>query len=133
MPQLAMYGILALAILGTLGGMAYKVRESGFDACTVERDAKDAKAVAAAEAERQRQDALRQAQDKEATKRLANEKTRSRTLMASLEAHIRAAGSAAACPIPDGLRDAWNAANAGPEGVGPGTVPSERGKASDPR
>jgi hypothetical protein len=34
--NLLLYGVVALAILGTLGGMAYKIRESGYDSCKVE-------------------------------------------------------------------------------------------------
>ena len=34
--NLLLYGVIALAILGTLGGIGYKVRQSGYDACKVE-------------------------------------------------------------------------------------------------
>lgn len=34
--NLLLYGLVALAILGTLGGIGYKVRQSGYDACKVE-------------------------------------------------------------------------------------------------
>mgnify|MGYP003395897887 CR=1 FL=1 len=33
--NLILYGVIALAILGTLAGIGYKVRESGYDACKV--------------------------------------------------------------------------------------------------
>ena len=121
--NLLLYGVIALAILGTLGGIGYKIREAGADSVRVEWAEANAAAQKQAEADRQRQDALRQAQDKEATRRLANEKKRSGVLMASLEAHIRVAGRSAQCPIPDSLRDDWNSSNAGPEGAGTGTVP----------
>ena len=126
--NLLLYGFLALAILGTLGGIGYKVRESGKDAIRVEWQQANAAAQQKAETERQRQDALRAAQDREATRRLANEKNRSRSLMVSLEAHIKAAGKSADCKLTDGLRDSWNASNAGPEGVSAGTVPPTSGK-----
>ena len=124
--NLLLYGFLALGILGALGGIGYKVREAGADSVRVEWAAANAAAQKKADDDRARQDALRQAQDKEATRRLANEKTRARTLMASLEAHIKASGAAAQCPVPDSLRDDWNRANAGPEGVSPGAVPRAR-------
>ncbi len=38
------YGLIALAILGALGGIGYKVRSSGYDACKVEWQAADAAA-----------------------------------------------------------------------------------------
>ena len=34
--NLLLYGVVALAILGTLAGIGYKVRQSGYDACKVE-------------------------------------------------------------------------------------------------
>lgn len=123
MPTMLLYGFMALAILGAVGGIGYKVRESGKDSVRVEWAAANAKAQADAEADRKRQDDLRQAQDKEATRRLTNEKKRSGELMASLESHIRASGAAAQCAVPEQLRNDWNGANAGPQGVSPGTVP----------
>ncbi len=123
MPTLLLYGFLALAILGALGGIGYKVRESGKDSVRVEWAEANAAAQKKSEEERARQDALRQAQDREATRRLANEKRRASTLMVSLDAHIKAAGKSADCPMPVSLRDDWNSANAGPEGVSTGTVP----------
>jgi len=114
---------MALAILGTLGGIGWKVRSAGYDACKVEWQQANAAAQQKAEAERVRQEAARATQEKEAIRRLSNEKKRSGALMASLEAHIKAAGPAAQCPVPVGMLDAWNAANAGPQGVSPGTVP----------
>jgi len=123
MPLLA-YGLIALALIGALGGIGYKVRASGYDACKVEWQAADAAAQQKAEADRARVDALRAAQDREATRRLTDEKRRSGAIWASLEAHIRASGTAAQCPIPDSLRDDWNSANAGPQGERTGTVPA---------
>ena len=49
MPLLA-YGLIALAILGTLGGIGYKVRESGKDAIRIEWAEANAKARADEEA-----------------------------------------------------------------------------------
>ncbi len=131
--NLLLYGFLALAILGTIGGIGYKVREAGADSIRVEWSAANTAAQKKAEDERQRQDALRAEQDKQATRRLADEKKRSGALMVSLEAHIKASGSAAQCPMPVSLRDDWNRANAGPEGERTGTVPSAGGKPSPAR
>ena len=39
--NLLLYGVIALAILGTVGGIVYKVREGGYDACKVEWAASD--------------------------------------------------------------------------------------------
>ena len=121
--NLLLYGFVALAILGALGGIGYKVREAGADSVRVEWAEANTAAQKKVEAERMRQDALRAAQDKEATRRLADAKRRSAALLTSLEAHIRASGAAAQCPMPPVLLYDWNAANAGPEGVSPGTVP----------
>jgi len=131
--NLLLYAGAAIVILGMLGALGYKVRESGKDAVRVEWQAANAKAAADAEADRQRQDALRQAQDKEATRRLADEKKRTATVMASLEAHIRVAGKSAQCPVPPSLLNDWNAANAGPEGAGTGTVPPASGPSTPAR
>ena len=42
--NLLLYGFVALAILGTVAGIGYKVRESGYDACKVDWAASDAAA-----------------------------------------------------------------------------------------
>jgi hypothetical protein len=42
--NLLLYGFIALAILGTLAGIGYKVREGGYDACKVDWAASDAAA-----------------------------------------------------------------------------------------
>ena len=131
--NLLLYGVIALAILGTLGGIGYKVRQSGYDACKVEWAEASAAAQKEIEADRKRQDDLRQEQDKLASRRLADEKKRTQTLWTSLEAHIRVAGKYANCPIPDSLRDDWNRANAGPKGLSPGTVPTEGRSPTTPR
>jgi hypothetical protein len=130
MGSLLVYGMVALAILGTLGGIGYKIRESGADAVRLEWSEANAKAKAEAEAERLRQDALREKQEKAYIGRLANEKKRSGELMASLEAHIKAAGPAAQCALPASLLDDWNTANRA-QGPGPGGVPGA-GRASTP-
>ena len=132
MPSLLIYGLIALGIIASLGGIGWKIDHNGYVRGAGEEHQKwqaaTDKAKAAAEADRVRQDALRQAQDAQTTRRLTDEKKRSQTLMASLEAHIRASGAAAACPLPDSLRDDWNRANSGPEGAGTGTVPPAGGK-----
>ena len=137
MPIFLIYGLVALGIIGALGGIGWKIDHNGYvrgsAAVQQEWEASNAKARAAAEADRQRQDALRQARDAEATRRLTDEKKRTRTLMASLEAHIRASGAAATCPVPPSLLDDWNAANAGPKSAGPGTVPPASGTATHSR
>ena len=42
--NLLLYGFVALAILGTVAGIGYKVMESGYDACKVDWAASDAAA-----------------------------------------------------------------------------------------
>lgn len=120
--QLIAYGLIALAILGAIGTGVYKVKEWGADGVRLEWKAANEKAAKEAEAERARQDALRQAQDKEVTRRLTDAKRRNTGLMASLEAHIRASGTAAQCPLSPGLHDIWNRANQGPQSDSPGAV-----------
>jgi Flp pilus assembly protein TadB len=127
-----MYLIAGIAALAMISGLAYKTYEAGADKVRLEWAADVAARKAEAEKERARQDALREAQDKEATRRLADEKKRTTGLMASLEAHIRASGAAAKCPVPDSLRDDWNRANAGPEGERTGTVPPAGRKPAPP-
>ena len=135
--SLIAYGLIALAILGSLGGIAYGLDHRGYERGKGEVkqawDKANKKATDEAEAERKRQDALRQEQDKKATERLANEKKRTAGLMVSLEAHIKASGVSAQCPLPLVLLNDWNISNAGPKGVGTGTVSPERPKPSSPR
>lgn len=116
------YGIMGIMILGMLGGIVYKIRQGGADSVRAEWAEANAVAQQKADAERKRQEAVREAQDKEATRRLADAQKRSKTLMASLEAHIKASGTAAKCPVPPVLLDHWNAGNSG-KGLGTGTVP----------
>ena len=123
MPTMILYACLALALMSGIGWGYKVVKDTGREEVRLEWAEANAAAQKKAEADRQRQDALRQQQDAETTKRIANEKNRARTLMVSLEAHIKAAGKSADCKLTDGLRDDWNLSNAGPEGVGPGTVP----------
>ena len=120
------YLLIGVAALAMVSGIGYAVRESGKDAIRTEWAAANAAAQQKAEADRQRQDALRAAQDKEATRRLADEKNRARTLLVSLDAHIRAARLPASCRLTDGLLADVNAAIGG-KGVSPGTVPSATG------
>lgn len=127
------YGLVALGVLGMLGGIGYKIRESGKDAVRLEWSVANDKAKAQAEAERARQDAVREAQDKQATKRLADEKKRTAGLMVSLDAHIKASGLRADCRIPDILLLDVNTAIGGPKGVGPSAVPPKPGAATPSR
>ena len=127
------YGLIALAILGALGGIGYKVRESGKDAVRVEWAEANAAAQQAAEADRQRQDAIRASKDKEATRRLANARKSNQQLLSSLDAHIRAANLPRDCRLPQQLWDDANSALAGAEGERPGTVPSGPGPAAPAR
>lgn len=121
------YGIIALAVMGMVGTGVYKVKQWGGNEVRAEWQEANDKAKEAAEAERARLDALREQQDKQATKRLADEKKRTAAVWTSLEAHIKAAGLRSDCRItPELLGDA-NAAIAGPQGVGPSTVPSKPG------
>ena len=122
--SLIAYGLIALALIGALSGVGYKIRESGKDAVRVEWAADVAARKAEAEAERMRQDALRQAQDKQATRRLADARKSNAALLTSLDAHIRVARLPADCRITDLLLGDANRALAGDEGSGPGTVPS---------
>ena len=121
------YLIAGVALVGALGGLYWRIDsaayERGAGKVRQEWDAANAAAQLQAEAERARQDALRATLDKQATGRLANEKKRSGELMASLDAHIRAAGLRPDCRITDELRDDANRALSGGQGVGPGTVP----------
>lgn len=117
------YGLVALAVLGALAGFVHYERKAGGDEVRTEWAAANVAAQKKQDAETARQDALRAAQDAQATRRLADEKKRTAGLMVSLDAHIKASGTAAACPVPSLLVDDWNAANAGPKGVGAGTVP----------
>ena len=119
------YLIAGVAALAMISGLAYKTYEAGADKVRTEWAEATLKAKSEAEAERQRQDALRQQQDKQVTRRLSDEKKRSQTLMASLEAHIKAARLPAECRLtPELLGDA-NAALAGSQGERPGTVPRQ--------
>ena len=123
------YLIAAAVAITALAGAALTIEHRGAERgraeVQVKWDADVAARQAEAEADRMRQDAIRAAQDQEATRRLANAKKRTTELTASLEAHIRAAGSAGRCPIPPSLLDDWNRASAGPTGQGerPGAVP----------
>lgn len=120
-------GLTALAIIGSLAGLYGTIHHSGVaeGRAEVEKrwEAQNAKNREIVLADRTRQESLRQATDATATRRLADERKRTSTLMVSLEAHIKAAGTSAQSPMPASLRDDWNLANAGPKGVGPGTVP----------
>ena len=131
------YLIAAIAAIGALGGLYWKVDHNGLERgrqeVQVKWDAANAAAQQAAAADKARQDALRQAQDKKATEALSNEKKRTASLWTSLEAHIRAAGTSVQCPMPVSLLDDWNRANAGPKGVSPGTVPADRARPATPR
>ena len=118
------YLIAGIVLVSALAGLAAYERKAGGDSVRVEWEESNTAARQKAEAERIRQDALRQAQDKEATRRLANEKKRTGELMVSLEAHIKAAGLRTDCRItPELLGDA-NSALAGSQGLSTGTVPS---------
>ena len=131
--SLLLYAGAAIIILGMLGTAGYKIRESGKDAVRLEWSAANDKAKAAAEAERARQDALRQAQDKEATRRLADARKSNAALLTSLDAHIRVARLPADCKLTPGLLADVNAALAGGEGGSPGAVPAKPGPATPAR
>lgn len=120
---LIVYAVLALGILGTLAGIGYKIREAGADSVRVEWQQANAAAQKKADEDRARQEAARAAQDKEASRRLANARKSNQELMRSLEAHIKAAGPVADCRLTDGLLGAWNAANKAGQGERTGTVP----------
>ena len=105
------YALAGLAILAALSAIAYKVRQSGFDACRVEWDAANAAASEKAEADRKRQDLLSRAEATRLEAALQKQKRVSRDLQTVAEAHIRAARLPSECVLsPDLLRD-WNRAN----------------------
>lgn len=116
------YLLAGVAILAMVSGLAYKTYEAGADKVRTEWAEATLKAKSEAEAERARQEAVRTTQDREATRRLADARKRNQQLLSSLEAHIRASGTALDCPMPAGVFDAWNRANAGPQGLSTGTV-----------
>lgn len=120
------YLLIGVAALAMVSGLAYKTYQAGADNVRQEWSEANVAAQQKAEADRKRQDALRAEQDKQATRRLADEKKRARTLMVSLDAHIRAARLPASCRLTDGLLADVNAAIGG-KGVSPGTVPSATG------
>jgi hypothetical protein len=129
--QIALWGVLALALMGGIGYGVSKIKDWGREEVRAEVAERDKKAQEAADAERKRQDALRQKEDKQATKRLQDAQKRAKALQSSLEAQIRAAGAAAQCPVPDGMRDAWNASHTR-EGNGSGAMPGLRIKPAAP-
>ena len=127
------YGLIALALIGALGGLGYKIRESGKDAARIEWAQDVAARKAEAEAERARQDALRATQDKQATRILADARKSNAALLQSLDAHIRVARLPADCKLTPELFADVNRALAGSESAGPGAVPSKPGAATPTR
>ena len=125
--NLILYAVLALAVMGMIGTGVYKVKQWGAEEVRTEWAAANKKAAEDAETERKRQDSIRAAQDKEATRRLADARKSNAALLTSLDAHIRAAKLPAGCKLDDRLLGDVNAALAGAEGVSPGTVPSKPG------
>ena len=123
MPSLIVYAVIFLAVAGVIGGAYKTVKDSGREEVRLEWQEANAAAQKKADADRKAQEAAREAQDKETSRRLANAKKRSQDLLVSLEAHIKASGTAAACPMPVSLRDDWNRANNPGEGVSPPTMP----------
>ena len=116
--SLLMYGVIALAVIGSLSGLYYKVNHDGYERgiaaarqeCQVEAD----KAKAIADADRKRQEAARDAQAKDQSRRLADAQKRTQALQSRLEANIAAAGDSVKCSLTPSLFDDWNAANRGP-------------------
>ena len=125
MIQVIVIGLIVVAIMGGVSYGVGKVKDAGRDEVRAEWAAANAKAKDAADADRKRQEAARSAQDVAATRRLADAQKRSRTLMVSLEAHIRAAGLNRDCRIPDSLLNDANDAITGGQGKRPGAVPSK--------
>jgi len=104
------YALAGLAILATLSGIAYKIRQSGYESCTVEWQAANAAALAKAEADRQRQDELSRAEAARLETALAKQRKVNAELLNVVEAHIKAARLPSECRItPELVRD-WNAA-----------------------
>ena len=75
--NLLLYGVVALAILGTLGGIGYKIRESGKDSVRLEWEADKAAA-------RQREAEL----SAFAAKALAAERAKRRTIIQERTVHV---------------------------------------------
>ena len=132
--NLLLYGIVALAILGTLSGIAYKVRESGYEACKVEWQAANAEATAAAELERKRQESVSRDQARTLEAKLAKQRRLNSDLANVVNQHIsRIPPPPAGCPVPaltPELLDDANRALAGPEGPTPGSLPDAGGTAA---
>ena len=105
------YALAGLAILAALSAIAYKVRQSGFDACRVEWDAANAAASAQAEADRKRQDELSRAQATRLEAALQKQRTVNRELLGVVENHIKAARIPPECRLSDDLVRDWNRAN----------------------
>lgn len=75
--NLLLYGFIALAILGTLAGIGYKVRQGGYDACKVEW-------AEAAEAQRKREAEL----SAFAAKALADERKRRKVVIQEVTRNV---------------------------------------------
>ena len=122
------YGLIALAVIGSLAGLYGTVHHSGVNegraeiTAQWEKQAKKNREIVLAD--RKRQEGVRQQQDEKQSRRLADEKKRTGVLMASVEAHIKAKGAFANCRLSDGLLGDANNALAGGQGERPGAVPS---------
>ena len=111
--SLLAYGLLALAILGALSGLAWKIRESGKDAVRLEWAEANRKAEEAAEARRAASDliaktsagelaaAQKKGRDYEARWRRDRAKVRDSALAACEKAPPRDATEVQATPLPD--------------------------------
>ena len=120
--NLLVYAGIFLVVSAVIGTAYTKIKDAGRDEIRAEWAEANAAAQKKADEDRKAVEALREAQDKETSRRLANARKRNQELLGSLEAHIKADKSAA-CPVSDGLRDLWNRANNPGEGVGSSTVP----------
>lgn len=96
--NLLLYGVVALAILGTLGGIGYKIRQSGVDACTVER-----KADEQAQAKREQEASAKAAADLAAERAKRKVITRERTVY--VDRNIEKLADSGRCFTPDGVRN----------------------------
>lgn len=117
------YGLLALALVSALGGIAYKVRESGYDSCKVEWSASDAAASEKVEAERQRQEQISRDAAKGYEVKISKQARVINEMRPVLDAHIRAAKFPRSCVLTPSLFDDINKALLGAESPAPGSLP----------
>ncbi len=116
--SILLYGLLALAILTTLSGIAYAIRESGKESVRVEWAAANAKAAAEAEAARK----TREAEARKSIVALQNAQTEARNHENRWKALRRATTNAGLASCPDTRPRPENASTAVVETSGADSV-----------